>query len=268
MAVSLFAVGPPAFHYRNTAKPPELSQHLEMSRECTSAQPSASFRPSTLSTVIMLIDFLMNGDTADESTAHIPRLAPFENVHQNHCRLLGWGLTVPWCWLMWGNETSIHFETVIQIVSTRVSIGVLTEFAFQTVTWLQHFGVWKLDDRPLYNSYNCQSSSNCCCRCREYLTGCAARSDAGLSCKKFRFFRSVHMTDYVSDVAQSLIAQPISESFTLAERRVLYKACWSISYLTRRYEHKLDDTLMAKTYQRLFMLLLSLGFDEVDMSSG
>ena len=72
----------------------------------------------------MFTEFLMNDDTSCVSTASIRRLAPFDIVHQSHCRLLGWGLTTPWCWLMWGSETNVHFETVIQIVSMRISLDV------------------------------------------------------------------------------------------------------------------------------------------------
>ncbi|KAF8475435.1 hypothetical protein JB92DRAFT_3051417 [Gautieria morchelliformis] len=120
-----------------------LFSQLDSSRESTEAQSFVSFRPATLSTLMMLVDYVMTDETASETTAPIKRLTPLGVLNQNHCRLLAWGLTIPWCWKIWGNGTNHHFDIVTQI----------------TVTWLHHFGAWKLGYNPLNHLHVRRSSS-------------------------------------------------------------------------------------------------------------
>lgn len=70
----------------------------------------------------MLIEYVMFGYTFCESIAPIRQFAGLETVNPNHCRLLGWESTLPWCWMVWGGDTSVYFGTVTQIVSTIQSV--------------------------------------------------------------------------------------------------------------------------------------------------
>ncbi|KAF8587265.1 hypothetical protein K439DRAFT_833127 [Ramaria rubella] len=104
-----------------------LFAHLELSH-LDPSHPIPSFRPSTFGVLLMLIESLMNR-TMITNTAVPSLLTPGGTVDQNQCRLLGWGLTIPWCWTVWGGEKSMHLGTVMRL----------------TTTWLYHFALTEVE---------------------------------------------------------------------------------------------------------------------------
>ena len=90
---------------------------MELSRVHSASEPLPPFHPSTLAILFTIVEVLMIESSALNGTCSQQSLTLQAKLNQNQRRLLRWGVTVPWCWMVWGSDNSAYFETATWIVS-------------------------------------------------------------------------------------------------------------------------------------------------------